>query len=79
MNSKHKKTLDIIFSDPINSSIEWKKIEALFIALDCRVIEGSGSSVTFEKEGIRVFFIDRTQTKNLLGIELKTLVSFFRK
>ena len=28
--------------------LEWRKIEALFIALDCEIIEGNGSRVTFE-------------------------------
>ena len=32
------------------------RIEALLRAVGCRVIEGSGSSVTFEKDGIRAHF-----------------------
>lgn len=79
MQSKHKKTLDIISSDPINGSIEWKKIEALFIALDCRVIEGSGSSVTFEKEGIRVFFHRPHPNKESLRYRVKDTREFLQK
>ncbi len=56
MKAKHKKTLKVIFSDPINGNIEWSKIETLFVSLGCQVIEGSGSSVTFEKDGIRSYF-----------------------
>lgn len=56
MKSKNKKTLTSIFSDPINGNIEWKRIEALFVSLGCQTIEGSGSSVTFEKDGIRAYF-----------------------
>lgn len=50
MKAKHKKTLVIIFTDPVNGNIEWDKIEALFIAIGCQVIEGTGSNVTFEKK-----------------------------
>ncbi|MBU2515800.1 type II toxin-antitoxin system HicA family toxin [bacterium] len=31
-------------------------IESLFVSLGCQVIEGSGSSVIFEKDGIRSYF-----------------------
>jgi hypothetical protein len=33
MNNKHKKTLNFIFSNPVNGNIEWRKIESLFITL----------------------------------------------
>lgn len=56
MKSKDKRTLSSVFADPINGNIEWSKIEALFLALGCQVIEGSGSSVTFERDGIRAYF-----------------------
>ena len=46
MNSKHRKTLDAIFKDPINGSIEWRKIEALFAAVGCDIVEGNGSRMT---------------------------------
>ena len=56
MNSKHRKTLEAIFSDPVNGALEWARIEALLVALGCQVLEGSGSSVTFEKGGKRAHF-----------------------
>lgn len=56
MNSKHRKTLEAIFSDPVNGGLEWARIEALFVALGCQVVEGSGSSVTLEKGGKRAHF-----------------------
>jgi hypothetical protein len=42
MNSKHRKTLIVVFNDPLNGNLEWSKIEALLIAVGCRVIEGAG-------------------------------------
>ncbi|MBK1716950.1 type II toxin-antitoxin system HicA family toxin [Thiocystis violacea] len=56
MNSKHRKTLEAIFSDPVNGNLEWSRIEALLIAVGCRVVEGHGSAVTFENDGRRANF-----------------------
>lgn len=51
MNSKHTKTLAAIFAKPTPSALEWARIEALLVALGCRVIEGNGSRVRFELAG----------------------------
>ena len=51
MNSKHRKTLQVVFTDPVSGSVEWASIEALLVAVGCRIIEGSGSRVKFEKDG----------------------------
>lgn len=56
MNSKHRKTLFAVFAYPVDGAIEWSKIESLLKAVGCRVIEGSGSSVTFERNGLRAYF-----------------------
>ncbi|WPD21060.1 MAG: type II toxin-antitoxin system HicA family toxin [Candidatus Electrothrix scaldis] len=47
MNSKNRKTLALIFSNPVPGNLEWHRIETLFIALGAQVIEGSGSRVAF--------------------------------
>ena len=47
MNSKHQKTLITIFSLPIPGNLEWRQIEALFVTLNAKVIEGSGSRESF--------------------------------
>jgi hypothetical protein len=56
MNSKHRKTLEALFHNPVNGNIEWSRIEALLVAVGCVEVEGSGSSVTFEKDGKRAYF-----------------------
>lgn len=56
MNNKQRKTLQAIFANPVNGNIEWSRIETLLVAIGCVVIEGSGSSVTFEKDGKRAYF-----------------------
>ncbi|NMG27953.1 addiction module toxin, HicA family [Aromatoleum evansii] len=52
MNATHRKTLIAIFTDPVSKSLEWRRIEALLVAIGCQVIEGNGSRVRFEKDGI---------------------------
>lgn len=56
MNSKHRKTLEAIFSQPTTSSLEWSRIEALLIAVGCEVIEGRGSRVRFAHQGKVIAF-----------------------
>ncbi|MHB8092905.1 MAG: type II toxin-antitoxin system HicA family toxin [Syntrophales bacterium] len=56
MTGKHRKTLEAIFANPVNGNIAWSRIEALLVAVGCTVVEGSGSSVTFEKNGKRAYF-----------------------
>ena len=56
MNSKHKKILDIIFTDPVNGNIEWRKIEALLLALGAIRTERSGSAVSFVLNDVRADF-----------------------
>ena len=47
MGAKHRKTLEAIFSHPTPGCLEWRKIEALFVAVGAKVIEGNGSRVSF--------------------------------
>ncbi|PPJ47271.1 type II toxin-antitoxin system HicA family toxin [Rhizobium sp. KAs_5_22] len=56
MNSRQKKTLHSIFSDPVSGSIAWADVESLLVAVGCVVIEGNGSRVRFEKDGRLAFF-----------------------
>ena len=51
MNSKQRKTLAAVFTDPVSGTIEWVAIEGLLLAAGARVIEGRGSRVRFEKDG----------------------------
>ena len=43
MNSKHRKTLAIVFTDPVSGTVEWLAIERLLVA--------AGAQVRFEKDG----------------------------
>lgn len=51
MNSKHRKTLATVFTDPASGTVEWAAVESLLLAAGARLIEGRGSRVRFEKDG----------------------------
>jgi hypothetical protein len=51
VNNKHRKTLDVVFTDPLSSSLDWSDLEALLLAAGAQLIEGRGSRVSFEKAG----------------------------
>jgi len=46
MQSKHRKTLQDIFSDPVRGNLVWSRIESLLMALGAEKNEGNGSAVT---------------------------------
>ena len=52
MNNQQKSTLRAIFTKPTPSSLEWARIESLFAAAGARTIEGNGSRVRFELNGV---------------------------
>jgi len=79
VKGKHQKTVTAIFSDPVNGNMEWSRIEALLVALGCRVIEGDGSSVTFEKDGIRAYFHKPYPAREALRYRIKDAREFLKK
>ena len=48
LSKKHQRTLEAIFSTQIPATLQWRRIEALFMALGATKKEGSGSIVTFK-------------------------------
>lgn len=56
MNAKHRRTLDSIFKQPVQSNVVWKDIEALMLHLGAEMSEGQGSRVRFVLNGIRATF-----------------------
>jgi hypothetical protein len=79
MNSKHQKTLALIFNDPVNGNVEWARIESLLLAIGCQVIEGSGSSVMFEKNGKKAYFHRPHPQKEALTYRIKGVREFLIK
>ncbi len=56
MNNKNFRTYLDIYTDPVKSNIEWYDIEALFLTLGAKIIEGNGSRVRVELNGARAVF-----------------------
>jgi hypothetical protein len=79
VNSKHRRTLAAIWTDPVNGNLEWTRIEGLFAALGCRTVEGSGSSVTFEYEGSRATFHRPHPGKEALRYRVKAAREFLER
>ncbi len=52
MHKTHLKTLKYIFRQPVPTSLEWRRIESLLMAIGAKKIEGAGSRVRFELNGV---------------------------
>jgi hypothetical protein len=56
MKKRHRATLELIFARPVNGSIRWADLEALFASLGAEVSERDGSRVgVFLFGEVRVF------------------------
>ena len=56
MNKRQRETLDKIFQAPVPAAMGWRDIEALFLALGARTVEGRGARVRFEMNGVVATF-----------------------
>ena len=56
MNKKHRETLQEIFMIPVQSSIKWTHIEALFENLGAELSEGNGSRIRVALNGVKAVF-----------------------
>jgi hypothetical protein len=76
MNRRHLKTLAAVFDQPISGNIEWRKIEALFKAAGCEVIEGSGSRITISHKGRKATFHRPHPSKDALRYQIRATREF---
>lgn len=79
MNGRHRKTLALIFTDPANGNLPWDRVESLLVSIGCEVIEGSGSSVTFAKDGKRAYFHRPHPQRESLVYRVKAVREFLLK
>lgn len=56
MNNHQRSTLKAIFGRPLPRNFEWARIESLLIAAGARLVEGRGSRVRFELNGVVTTF-----------------------
>lgn len=56
MKSKHRKTLQLVFENPVRSGILWADIESLLVACGAELSQGRGSRVRVFLNGVRAVF-----------------------
>ena len=56
LSSKHRKTLQAVFEDPVRSNVAWTEVEKLFRALGAEISEGRGSRLRVHLSGVRAVF-----------------------
>jgi len=56
MAAKHRKTLALIFENPIRSDVDWMDIMALLQHVGAEISEGKGLRVRIALNGIRAVF-----------------------
>ena len=56
MNAAQQRTLEAIFANPTPANLAWRQIEGLFATLGAQIIEGRGSRVRFELNGVVATF-----------------------
>jgi hypothetical protein len=79
LNSRQRRTLEMLFAEPVNGNIRWSEIEALLRAVGCRVVEGAGSSVMFEKSGAKAYFHRPHPAREALRYRVKDARDFLRR
>ena len=76
MNKAHRKTLKDIFSQPVPAALEWRRIESLFVSLGAQTIEGAGSRVRFDLNGIVAAFHRPHPAKEAKPYQVKDAKTF---
>lgn len=79
VNGKHRRTLELVWAEPVNGNIAWSRIESLLIALGCRAIEGPGSAVTFDWQGRKATFHRPHPGKDALRYRVKAAREFLQR
>ena len=56
LSSRHKRTLQVVYEDPVRADVAWADIERLLAALGAELTEGRGSRVRIALNGVRAVF-----------------------
>ena len=79
MNSKQKNTLKAIFTNPVSSNLEFKRLESLFLALGAKLVEGDGSRVRFVLNDVAVSFHRPHSHKEAKPYQVRDARSFLKQ
>jgi HicA toxin of bacterial toxin-antitoxin, len=56
LSSRHRRTLQAVYEDPVRADVAWVDIERLLVALGAELSEGRGSRVRIALNGVRAVF-----------------------
>jgi hypothetical protein len=56
MNTKHRRTLNALFENPIRANINWQDVESMLKATGAVVEEGQGSRILLLLNGVAAVF-----------------------
>jgi len=79
MNNKNRKTLAIVFSEPVPRNLEWRRIESLLLASGCELIEGRGSRIAFKHGDLRADFHRPHPKKEAKPYQVRAAREFLQK
>ena len=79
LNRKHQRTLEAIFSPRVPATLQWRRIEALFMALGATKEELRGSGVNFKLRGKTVTVPPTTSAKRDKAVSSQACPKLFRR
>lgn len=79
MNSKQRKTLKALFAEPIRRNIQWSEVVSLIKGLDGEVIQGQGSRVRFDCNGVALNLHSPHPGKELKRYQVQAVRDFLRQ
>jgi hypothetical protein len=77
MNNKNRKTYDAIFAKPIGCNILWTEVVTLVLALGGDVIQGDGSKMRFDLNGVSLNIHSPHPQKELKRYQVKAVIPIF--
>jgi hypothetical protein len=76
MNEKQRSTYAVLFAEPIRRNIVWDDVVSLIEALEGRVLQGDGSRVWFDLNGVSLNIHSPHPQKELKRHQVKAVRDF---
>jgi hypothetical protein len=76
MNKKQRNTYSALFAEPIRRNILWNDVVSLILALDGQVLQGDGSRVRFDLNGVSLNIHSPHPQKELKRYQVKAVREF---
>jgi HicA toxin of bacterial toxin-antitoxin, len=76
MNKKQRNTYSALFAEPIRRNILWIDVVSLILALDGQVLQGDGSRVRFDLNGVSLNIHSPHPQKELKRYQVKAVREF---